>query len=395
MRNLSKVIVFVWTVAPLVTMAGEGTTIGNGGDVYLDSGKTYVLDMVEAGLLEGPELWLPKNGQKISMKVNKVCDSKKLCFDILDTSDSLLLKLIQNRSPVFKDDMRLAVSLVNIIKTADSVQPALAKILQKQLLENEWIVADLTLKEISDAVTVVDSSKLLQGVINRNGVIRMSEDAWTDGIKKGDVKFKRLDDWNRLALVVHEIVYAETFQQGDRTSERARQITGLIMSSSESLQRMNAAYALLTLASPHSKSSKKGKGGQVNVGLVSKLSADEKVKLLKHSQKVYSPESENHEMQVVYSLLVSGLFKAKDLRALSFNDSKWEEYCKSDNEVNRLGCSIVEEYRLQKAKSNDDPVFSQEQVQRLRMPVLRRSLGEDLLAIGVVLPTQNRKMHSK
>jgi hypothetical protein len=203
----------------------QGGTKGNGGDAVVCFKNLQTRDSVQARL---------QSNRHERIKVNPF---KSL--DVMNEVSSIeILDLFQYRLPsgfppverkFFAVSGRFDQALPQLMDRLKSVSGLVHK-LEATLAEiplQSWRQAEAVV-EIDDSAEVFflpPECLLVQVAVRQDNQVFYDAYLWN-----------RMDELNRLGLVVHELVYKIGADRSQSTSEKARQIVGLIMSESELLQ---------------------------------------------------------------------------------------------------------------------------------------------------------------
>jgi hypothetical protein len=168
---------------------------GNGGDGITIDGKLYVLDLVEAGVEQDPHFG-----------------------DGTGIIPSVLRKLTAHLGNEYFPIEKIATKLADI----EAIDPVMARIILRGIELYNWRLVSSSLVNVRDENTLLDYENLSQLAIRRNGTIMINRNLW-----------QQLDDANKVALVLHEVLYAlvkpETTSDGiEQDSVTARELTGYL-----------------------------------------------------------------------------------------------------------------------------------------------------------------------
>ncbi len=178
---------------------------GNGGDAILIGNNLYLLDMVEAGVEENPQI------------------------DLSAQPSVELQKRVDHAFPQgFPTDL-IAKKLVEIKR----VNPMMALVLVKTMELYQWKLVNSALLDIADEHTnlKIPRKNIFQLAIRKSASILVDRSLWA-----------KLDKGNQTALVFHEILYAldkprntgldvaPGFPSQYQSSEKAREINGYLFS---------------------------------------------------------------------------------------------------------------------------------------------------------------------
>jgi hypothetical protein len=194
----------VFSTLLLGTSAFAGNEKGNGGDGLWLDGKLYSLDLVEAGV-----------------EVNPYFDNTIPMNEVI--LDRLTKKLDSKVYPV----KLLAAKLSEI----SSVHTKLAIIILKSIEMYQWRLVNSSLMDVQDenSILAYPSADLVQLATRKLTTISIDRSLWA-----------KLDDANKVALVIHEMMYAldvpvhelnpyktgEYLNYWSQSSPSARQLTG-------------------------------------------------------------------------------------------------------------------------------------------------------------------------
>jgi hypothetical protein len=175
-----------------------------GGDAVVMGGNVYLLDLVEAGVEEAPQI--DESGQAAPGFERLLADLGRRLGTLDDPESTRLVatKLIE----VGRRDQGFALALVEAIQNY------------------QWALVTPPLADIDDGDGILDSDdiELVQLAARYNRAVRINLDLW-----------QRLTPAHRAALVFHEMAYAlitPRYQGGARvqSSQQARLVTGFLFS---------------------------------------------------------------------------------------------------------------------------------------------------------------------
>lgn len=210
----SMLVAVLATLSPLsVTPArAEGHGPGNGGNAVLVDGKLYLLDLVEAGVQKNPYI----------QNINdfRSCQDNECTVRKFNSSEGRFLARAYSYFREKKFDFettRLLTEKLLSLNTLVRDELLLAIVLY------QWRLTDLPLEEVKGIKSPLDLSQttVYQLAYRRDNAILINRALW-----------EQLDPANRVALIIHEVVYAmlRPMPNGDGTftqeSWDARLITG-------------------------------------------------------------------------------------------------------------------------------------------------------------------------
>ena len=185
-----KSLVFIGTILfSLLSWAGTGTSIGNGGVGITHNGKLYVLDLFEHGVHDKPVF-----GDEAL--VHWVPDEVETLFSGLNLSKSTQDQYAKKISDVMRRDY------------------AFGRIIMDANLQLDWRLVDSELDRLSDDQSVLAPAGLVQIAVRQKYIVFICREKW-----------EQLDDANKVALLLHETIYALTANQ---SAIDTRQVTGFL-----------------------------------------------------------------------------------------------------------------------------------------------------------------------
>jgi hypothetical protein len=174
-------------VGTLSWAAGSGTSIGNGGVGIMENGKLYMLDLFEYSVHDRPAFgtqpvvhWLPKKIEELFPGVN--------------LSRNLQNLFAQKISDVMRKDYYFGLMMMVAVENLD------------------WRLVNSGLVRLDDDHAVMNPNNLVQIAVRQKYVVFIDRDKW-----------QILDDENKVALLIHEVLYAMTDNQN---AIDARNVTG-------------------------------------------------------------------------------------------------------------------------------------------------------------------------
>lgn len=202
----------------LAGAASSDTTVGNGGDLVTEDGgyHFFLLDLYETGVHTNPY------------------------FDQNQPTDAEILSRVQNAFPL---DSTVHESLARKISEVAAFDKMLGFGLLKALEMLNWKQVDYPLVNVPDEGTVY-RGQLYQGAIRQGMSVFFRAEHWG-----------KLDDSNRVALLMHELIYAlyhpEEFGNGQHVqrSHRVREINSLFFTKDWN-KNPTKAYAVIDAALP-------------------------------------------------------------------------------------------------------------------------------------------------
>ncbi len=170
-KTMSLVLLILFT-----TLSGyAGEKGGNGGDGYITAnGNLYLLDLIEANVHENPY------------------------FEPSGEYEEETIERLKNAIPFLEENP--AILLARKLKELESYSPLFSNLLIAGIEMFSWIPGSLDLLDIKDEESVFsisDPSKLRQLATRIDERIHLSSVHW-----------ENLDDANKVALILHEVVYA-------------------------------------------------------------------------------------------------------------------------------------------------------------------------------------------
>jgi hypothetical protein len=140
----------------------------------------------------------------------------------------------------------IAVALANQLATRgyQSATPGdsvLSDLVRHAVLALDWVVVHAPLVRTSDETSPFPGNLKFMLASRRGNTVSLSAAGWSEPASVDGRQLLPLDRENRLALLTHELFYAITEQQGDRNSDRAREINS----------RLWTAYAAAYQNLPH------------------------------------------------------------------------------------------------------------------------------------------------
>jgi hypothetical protein len=181
------------------TNIAEAHRVGNGGDGVKQGNKIYLLDLVESGVETNPRFNAPQNG------------------------DDLFSKQLKSHLPFMSDEVSTLLS--RKIFEISRIDPVLAWSILQGIGMYSWNLTS-RLSDIPDEETnlAIDPANLVQIAIREGQRIQIYENGWA-----------QLEDSNKPALIIHEVLYALSplEKDGDGFRQRslvARELVGLLFS---------------------------------------------------------------------------------------------------------------------------------------------------------------------
>jgi hypothetical protein len=207
MKNLGLILALISTLIGSINCpsAFANKEAGNGGDAIQIGNKLYLLDLVEAGVEENPQIDLTAQpSEELSKRVNQAL-------------------------PQGFPKTLVAKKLAEI----ERINPMMARILLKAIEVYQWKLVNSALIDIADENTElkIPKNKLFQLAIRKSASILVDRALW-----------QKIDDGNKTALVFHEVLYAlDKPRNSDlfiaygypaqyQSSEKAREINGYLFS---------------------------------------------------------------------------------------------------------------------------------------------------------------------
>jgi hypothetical protein len=172
-----------------LSWAGSGTSIGNGGVGITANGKLYVLDLFEHSVHDKPVFGY-------NPLVHWVPDEVETLFLSLSLSKSVQDLFSQKISDIMRKDY------------------AFGRIIMDATLQLDWRLVDSELVRLNDDHSVLEPSGLVQIAVRQKSVVFISLEKW-----------RQLDDANKVALLLHETIYALTSNQ---SAIDTREVTGFL-----------------------------------------------------------------------------------------------------------------------------------------------------------------------
>jgi hypothetical protein len=183
----------------------SGTSIGNGGVGIMENNKLYMLDLFEQSVHDRPAFgnkpivhWLPA-------KVDAL-------FPKMQISASVKQLFTQKVSDVLRMDYYMGHAIVGGAEAMD------------------WRLVNSSLVRLNDDGSPLDPSQFVQVAVRKGVVVFIDREKWN-----------LLDDANKVALLIHEVLYAQS-QQNSAVSARA--VTGEYFTE----QFLRSGYSRTTLA---------------------------------------------------------------------------------------------------------------------------------------------------
>jgi hypothetical protein len=197
-------------VGTLSWAAGSGTSIGNGGVGIMENGKLYMLDLFEYSVHDRPVFgiepvvhWLPKKIEQL--------------FPGLNLSRNVQDRFAQKLSDVMRKDYYFGQTMMVAIENLD------------------WRLVNSGLVRLNDDQAAMNPNNLVQIAIRQKFVVFIDRDKW-----------QMLNDDNKVALLIHEVLYVLTENQN---AIDARNVTGALftqqfLTSGYSRNLLNAVKSL-------------------------------------------------------------------------------------------------------------------------------------------------------
>lgn len=184
----------------------QSIIVGNSGDGYLlkKNNEVWLRDMLEFNINESDDIVPNLPAADLDEILEKL-------------DETFLNKLSINK-----------LSLASRLKSLDLIHPILSTIFIDVILAYNWVVVDAELRPIFPVEDIFFISGVHVQIANRHGnTIRISKNVWD-----------RMSDFNKNALVFHEVIYSlmkvrfnSLHDYHYQSSRSAREITGLLFSS--------------------------------------------------------------------------------------------------------------------------------------------------------------------
>jgi len=223
---LSTLVAVLATLSPIsfASVHAEGHGPGNGGNAVLVDGKIYLLDLVEAGVQKAP-YFKP-------LKDFRYCQDNACTVRKFNSAEGRFLARANYNLRAKKFDSETTRLLAEKLLTLGS--PVRDELLLAVLMY-QWRLTDLPLEEVKGIKSPLDLSQTIvyQLAYRRDTAILINRALW-----------EQLDTANRVALVIHEVIYAmlRPMANGDGTftqeSWDARLITGDLFTESMANARL-------------------------------------------------------------------------------------------------------------------------------------------------------------
>jgi hypothetical protein len=226
-----------------------------GGNGLIIENQAFLLEFVEAGLHKKANMnFGPLNNlldvpnEKVQIVILKYPDHEEY-RSVYDTPSFNMLNKILGASSeenafMFgqklqgcKDYYRLCLSpqaeitiaLVNRFGQTERIEYGMVgDAFLEKLVHLSWVLVDAPLKSIEDANPSVDLINRILLARRDDQKITIYSGIWNEGFGKDKEKISPLNNFNKVGLITHEVFYALTSDQGDITSDRARNINTMI-----------------------------------------------------------------------------------------------------------------------------------------------------------------------
>jgi|GEM_PF-6762453 hypothetical protein len=207
MKNL--ILTVLVTLASMTSFAGP-RIVGNGGIAVEQDGKLYMLDLYERGVHKKPFY------SKDISPIKQVSERLERAFDLTNMENIPLELLVYKLSEAYNKNYFLGWQLEEAIATID------------------WRLVNSTLSPTEDVRTPLNGLALKQVAVRLNNVVYVSENLWN-----------KLDNDNKIALIIHEAMYFLVPPTEVTTSENtykyqnavlARSVTGLLFTKRFSIE---------------------------------------------------------------------------------------------------------------------------------------------------------------
>lgn len=135
----------------------------------------------------------------------------------------------QIRENLYSQETMLSIGIVNKLEEIKTVNPQFAQLLQDTLMNLDWFLLDLPIKEIDDEGYITSEIKLKTQMASRKfGVVKITKVGWSTPFEHQGEKVYPMNIPNKVALVFHEIIYQILEEQGQTDSEMARLATAFL-----------------------------------------------------------------------------------------------------------------------------------------------------------------------
>lgn len=151
-----------------------------------------------------------------------------------DQAANLYMDLVKNTMPQIREKLYspetiLSIGIMNKLKEIKAVNSQFAQLLQNTLINLDWILLDLPIKEIDDEGYITSQIILKTQMASRKfGVVKITKVGWSTPFKHKEEKVYPMNIPNKVALIFHEIIYQILEEQGRPNSEIARLATAYL-----------------------------------------------------------------------------------------------------------------------------------------------------------------------
>lgn len=237
-------------------------------------GRLFSLDLVEYGLAPDASLF----GDKDPMQETHLLDGFSL-FEEPATTQYAAIKYIDRTSSPFLPQLKdvgeqifandtlgspdsswfnsrtLRKNFVNKLYQIRTVEPAYADLLEKKALHLSWYLVSAPLAKVKNPETPIDTENLFRVARYDEGEIRISRQGWSQRVKLSPgFVMDPLDDTNRVALLLHEVVCA-VFREDAKSEDfkTSRKAVAKLFTRTLSAKGITESWKLVeqALASPH------------------------------------------------------------------------------------------------------------------------------------------------
>lgn len=264
MKTIFKIFTTFLFLATLSVQAGE--KVGNGGKGVVSDGRLYLLDLVEAGFekdfyvpwgqpnedktflecmvsvqdrdngnwsdLPCPEIYILTPQGKVKRRIRDLPGLHALeWFQRASSSANgdLFGHPVYTCQNCYSENTALAIALINQINGDIGhhlmdyyLDRGVNKLIWEAWARMSWVLVDAPLKLSNDENSSISDPEKYMMASRTGSVVRIHTAAWSKGVNLNGKAVKPLDEANRAALIMHELLYFITESQGDTNSDRAR-----------------------------------------------------------------------------------------------------------------------------------------------------------------------------